>query len=62
MAGKGSSPRPIEDWESFSNNWDAIFGKRVSSNGKTPASKPGNEGSTPSTLATEESSTKPPQD
>lgn len=23
--GKGSSPRPIEDWDRYANNWDAIF-------------------------------------
>jgi len=27
MSGKGSSPRPIPNPETFDNNWDAIFGK-----------------------------------
>lgn len=28
MSGKGDKPRPIEDYESFSNNWDRIFGRK----------------------------------
>lgn len=28
MSGKGDKPRPIEDYEKFSSNWDAIFGKK----------------------------------
>ena len=27
MSGKGSSPRPIPNPETFDSNWDAIFGK-----------------------------------
>jgi len=27
MSGKGSSPRPIPNPETFENNWDAIFNK-----------------------------------
>lgn len=27
MNGKGSSPRPIPDRETFERNWDAIFGR-----------------------------------
>jgi len=27
-AGKGDKPRPIDNWEQFSNNFDAIFGKK----------------------------------
>jgi hypothetical protein len=38
-AGKGDKPRPINDWEQFSNNFDTIFGK------KKPEEKP-NENST----------------
>jgi hypothetical protein len=31
MSGKGSSPRPFSvDQQTFSNNWDAIFGKKKS--------------------------------
>lgn len=26
--GKGSKPRPIEDRDSFSSNWETIFGKK----------------------------------
>lgn len=26
--GKGSSPRPIPDYDSYSKNWDSIFNKR----------------------------------
>ena len=26
--GKGSAPRPIPDPQKFSDNWDAIFGKK----------------------------------
>ena len=26
--GKGDKPRPIDNWEQFSNNFDAIFGKK----------------------------------
>lgn len=28
MSGKGDKPRPITDRESFSENWDKIFGKK----------------------------------
>lgn len=28
MSGKGDKPRPIEDYDKFSNNWDLIFGKK----------------------------------
>ena len=27
-AGKGDKPRPIDNWEQFSNNFDAIFKKK----------------------------------
>jgi hypothetical protein len=31
MSGKGSAPRPIPDWDSYSENFDRIFGgKKVS--------------------------------
>lgn len=26
MSGKGSAPRPIPDWDTFSKNFDRIFG------------------------------------
>lgn len=26
--GKGSAPRPIPDWDTFSKNFDAIFGEK----------------------------------
>jgi len=35
MAGKGSAPRPIPNQESYSNNWDAIFGKKEDKQDKT---------------------------
>lgn len=29
--GKGSAPRPIPNWNTFSDNFDAIFGKKNAS-------------------------------
>jgi hypothetical protein len=29
--GKGSAPRPIDDWGRFEKNWDAIFNTEVKS-------------------------------
>ncbi len=29
--GKGSAPRPIPNWDRFSDNFDAIFGKKNAS-------------------------------
>lgn len=26
--GKGSTPRPIPDWDTYEDNWDRIFGKQ----------------------------------
>lgn len=28
MSGKGDKPRPIQDWDAYSENWDRIFGKK----------------------------------
>ena len=27
-AGKGDTPRPIENWDQYANNWDTIFAKK----------------------------------
>ena len=27
-AGKGDAPRPVNDWDKFSDNFDKIFGKK----------------------------------
>jgi hypothetical protein len=36
-AGKGDVPRPIQDYEKFSNNWDQIFNKhKVDGNNSMP--------------------------
>ena len=38
--GKGSAPRPIPNWNTFSDNFDAIFGKKnVSKNTDTESFK-----------------------
>lgn len=38
--GKGSAPRPIPNWDRFSDNFDAIFGKQnVSKNTDTEGTK-----------------------
>lgn len=43
--GKGSAPRPIPNWDTFSNNFDAIFGKRdESKRANTEAAKGQKEG------------------
>ena len=28
MAGKGSAPRPLPDYDKYSDNWDSIFNKQ----------------------------------
>ena len=28
MAGKGSAPRPLPDYDKYSDNWDSIFNKK----------------------------------
>lgn len=43
MSGKGDKPRPIEDYETFSNNWDRIFGRkkdRKNENDESSTSEP----------------------
>ena len=30
MAGKGSAPRPLPDYDKYSDNWDSIFKKEIS--------------------------------
>ena len=37
-AGKGDAPRPM-DWEKFSNNFDAIFGKKKPEQPNEPKEK-----------------------
>ncbi len=39
MSGKGSSPRPIPNPETFDKNWDAIFGKKKDSKSKDKDTK-----------------------
>ena len=41
--GKGSAPRPIPDWDSFSKNFDAIFGGKDASKTKNNADVAGQE-------------------
>ena len=42
---KGSAPRPFDvDRQAFENNWDAIFGKRKSSNKDDKHDNLGNKG------------------
>ena len=42
---KGSAPRPFDvDRQAFENNWDAIFGKRKSSNKDDKHDDLGNKG------------------
>ena len=44
--GKGSAPRPIPNWDRFSDNFDAIFGKKdASKNSNTESTEGQKEGS-----------------
>ena len=36
IGGKGDKPRPIKDFNKFSENWDNIFGKSTSRTSKKP--------------------------
>lgn len=39
MSGKGDTPRPIEDYEKYSSNWDLIFGKNKKESSDTSNTK-----------------------
>ena len=36
IGGKGDQPRPIKDFNKFSENWDNIFGKSTRNTSKKP--------------------------
>lgn len=38
-AGKGSTPRPIQDREAFERNWERIFGSRTENDRSTDEGK-----------------------
>ena len=39
MSGKGSAPRPIQDFDKYSDNYDLIFGKKNEPVQNNPSSK-----------------------